>query len=713
MGARGHDGSADVEGAVAALAQRLPEPLGPLAHLAYNYRWSWTPGGPDVFAGIDRERWRGAHENPVRLLHEADPGRLAAAADARDLAQTASALHEQVRAERSAPPAIGSSDRPVAFFCAEYGVHRSLPIYAGGLGVLAGDILKEASDQRVPLVGLGLLYRQGYFHQRLDPSGWQHEYWIEADPDLLPAVLVTDANGSPLTVTVPLRGREVVVQIWRVDVGRVALYLLDAERPENARSDRWITARLYVGDRSLRLAQYAVLGVAGVRALRAMGIEPSVIHLNEGHAALAPLEDAAVEIRAGRPVDEALAAARSKTVFTTHTPVAAGNETYAPEEIEAVLGDVGPNLELDPQAFLRLGRSRPDDEDEWFGVTPLGLRMSRSANAVSERHGQVAREMWQPLYPDAPVDQVPIAHVTNGVHLPTWMAPPMQALLDRHLGPEWRTRQTDAETWSRVDDVPDEELWAVRSELRASLIAYVRDRTVRDRLAREEPADYAEAAARSFDPNVLTVGFARRVAGYKRLTLLVHDPDRATALLSGPTPLQLLIAGKAHPQDELAKGMLQSMFGMKWQGSVPERVAFLEDYDLDMAAHLVSGCDVWVNVPRPPLEASGTSGMKAALNGALNLSILDGWWEEAFDGANGWGIQGHPDLEPEAQDDRDAAALYDLLEREVLPLFYQRTDGGLPRGWIGRIKASMRSIAPRFSATRMVRDYAEHSYRLG
>ncbi|HEX9235110.1 MAG TPA: alpha-glucan family phosphorylase, partial [Actinomycetota bacterium] len=598
------DGAEDVVQAAAALGARLPPSLQPLARVAYNYRWSWAPAGADLFSRVDRDRWSSVGANPVRLLHEAPGPILEEAASDAELTEGAAKVEATIRHELQSVPAVGSADRPVVFLCAEFGIHRSLPIYAGGLGILAGDILKEASDLSIPFAGVGILYRQGYFHQRLDASGWQHEYWSETDPDVLPAALVTGVNGEPLTVSVPVRGHDVVLQVWRVDVGRVPLFLLDAHHRDNPPSDRWITARLYVGERRLRLAQYAVLGVGGLRALRAMGVEPALLHLNEGHAALAPLELAAHTSARGGALDLAwdrtLDQARHRTVFTTHTPVSAGNETYAPEEVEEVLGPVLDELRLEPEQLLRLGRVEPDDHDEWLGLTPLGLRVSRAANAVSERHGHVARAMWRSLYRAGQDEEVPISHVTNGVHLPTWMALPMQALLDRYLAKRWREAQADPRTWAPVEDIPDEELWAVRQELRAALVEYVRGRTVADRLARDEPADYAEAAARAFDPSTLTVGFARRVAGYKRLTMLVSDPDRATALLSGSHPIQLLIAGKAHPQDELAKGMLQSLFTMKWRASVAERVAFLEDYDMAMAAHLVSGCDLWLNVPRPP-----------------------------------------------------------------------------------------------------------------
>jgi glycogen phosphorylase len=707
-------GERDVAMARQSLAARIPPSLEPFAWLAYNYAWSWARRGRDIFGEIDPYRWEMSRQNPVRLLQEAGPAALAAAEANRDLLVRAAALKEEIQAELDQPFAAGSPGAPISFFCAEYGVHRSLPTYSGGLGVLAGDLLKEASDDRLAMVGVGILYRQGQFHQQVDASGWQTEYWMESDPDRLPAVLVTGEDGLPLTLGVPLRGREVVVQVWRVNIGRVPLFLLDAQRPENSRTDRWITARLYVSDRRIRLLQYALLGIGGVRALRAMGIEPGLVHLNEGHAALAPLELARAWVEAGRPFEEAIAEARQRTVFTTHTPVAAGNETYATEEILEALGDMfAAELDTDEHRLLGLGRIHPDDPDEGFGLTPLGIRLSRSANAVSRRHEAVAKAMWQPMFPGRSPDQIPIGHVTNGVHVPTWIAPEMERLLDRHLGEGWRAAQADPRTWEGVQDIPDADLWAVRTELRTALLEYIRDRSVGDRLARDESIEYSEGAAKAFDPAFLTVGFARRVAGYKRLDLLVRDPSRVNRLLSGRDPIQVILAGKAHPQDLLAKKLLQDAFSIKWEPQVAERVAFLGDYDMRMAARVLWGCDLWVNIPRAPMEASGTSGMKSAVNGGLNLSVIDGWWEEGFDGTNGWGIPGEPLDDPGAQDARDAQVLFDLLENEVVPLFYQRDETGIPHGWVTRVKASLRTIGPRFSAARMLRDYITDVYHLG
>lgn len=705
-------GSDDVRRAAAQLAGRIPGPLAPLARMAFDYAWSWARGGPELFAAIDADRWAICHHNPVRLLQEAPLASLERAASDMELCAIAAGLEEQLARQLDAPArADVPAERPVAFFCAEYGVHPSLPIYAGGLGVLAGDLLKAASDARLPMVAIGLLYREGYFRQRIDRSGWQHEYWVAADPERLPAVLVTADGERPLLVPVPVRGVEVLAQIWRVDVGRVPLYLLDTDRAENRRIDRWITARLYAGDLDVRLAQYALLGRGGVRALRALGIEPSVVHLNEGHAGLAPLELATEEVRAGRSLAEALATVRSRTVFTTHTPVPAGNETYEREALVRAHPDFAERLSTDWNRLFELASDDPAAPAGRVGMTQFALRLARSANAVSRRHGETARAMWQPLFRAASPEQVPIQHVTNGVHVATWMAAPMRELLDRHLGEAWEACSADPATWEKLDAIPDAELWQVRCRLRAQLVSYVRDRATVDRLARGEPRPYVELAAHAYDPQRLTVGFARRLATYKRMHLLMRNLGRALRLLSGPRPIQILLAGKAHPQDDEAKRIVQLLFDAKGQQFVGERIAYLHDYDMEMAQHLVAGCDVWLNLPRPPLEASGTSGMKAALNGAIHLSVLDGWWAEGFDGTNGWAIDGAGGGDEEALDARQAAMLLDLTEREVSPLFYERDAEGLPRGWLRMVRASLRTAVRDFSARRMLEDYVTRVYR--
>src|SRR5215207_5263470 len=473
----GHD---DLLRAAEALAARVPQPLAGLARLAYNYRWSWTPGGPELYSSVDPVRWERCGENPVRLLGETGLDALARAATDADLLERIERVEGTVRADL-ARPAEGPAtpERPIAYFCAEFGVHRSLPVYSGGLGALAGDILKESSDRALPLVAVGLMYRQGYFRQRIDAGGWQHEYWVDTDPERLPAALVTGDDGAPLTITVPVRGIEVTAQIWRVEVGRVPLFLLDTERPENDLAARWITSRLYIGEPDARLAQYVLLGVGGVRALAAMGIDPALLHLNEGHAAFISLE--AARARGGELAD-GIAAAREKTVFTTHTPVPAGNDTYPAGQVVEALGGLTASMGVDPTEIIRLGRTRPDDDGEPFGVSQFALRTSRAANGVSRRNGEVARDMWRDLWPGRATEEVPIGHVTNGVHVPTWLGGPMRALLDRHLGDGWMARADDPATWAPVRDIPDAELWAVRSRQRAELVEYVRSKSVLDRL---------------------------------------------------------------------------------------------------------------------------------------------------------------------------------------------------------------------------------------
>ena len=709
------DGSADIEAAVSALAERLPERLAPFARIAFNYRWSWDRDAQDLFQVIDPQRWELCNGNPVRLLTETTAGALQRAVDDPDLIARAEAMLGRLTAEMERPLMAGraSALHPVAFLCAEFGIHRSMPIYAGGLGVLAGDILKEASDRAIPMVGVGLVYREGYFFQRVDQSGYQHEYWRPLDPQRLPAALVTGEDGQPITVRVPLRGRELVVQVWRVEVGRTPLYLLDAERPENGRVDRWITGRLYVADRAIRLAQYALLGIGSLRALRAMGIDPCIVHLNEGHGGLAPLELARTEILAGHDRSTAFSLARERTVFTTHTPVAAGNEGYEVAEVESVLGDFPAQVGLQDGGFLQLGRTHPDNPHEPFVMTPLGIKMSRFANGVSRRHGEVARQMWQPLFPERPADTVPISHVTNGVHLPTWMGIPMRRLLDRHLGDGWTERAAEPETWAAVEGIPDGELWDVRNQQRAALVVAARDRTIANRLDRNDPREYVEAAERGLTEGALTIGFARRLATYKRLYLLYRDPQRIREVLDGEDrPVQLLVSGKAHPSDEEGKHSPQGLFELKSDPRSAERISFLDNYDLGIALQLVSGCDVWINLPRPPLEASGTSGMKAALNGGLNLSVLDGWWAEGFDGANGWGLPGDVAFDAHVQDQRDAVAFFDVLHNEVVPLFYDRDAEGVPHRWIAMVKRSLITLGPRFCATRMLMDYVDEAYDL-
>ena len=623
-------GRRDIERAAEALATRLPEPLGVFARIAYNYRWAWDPDGPATFAAIDPDRWEKVAENPVKLLQEAATDRLAAAANDGDLLARAAALEERISADLARPrrDEVTTPERPIAYFSAEYGFHGSFPIYSGGLGALAGDILKEASDRAWPLVAVGLLYRNGYFRQRIDAGGWQHEYWVDTDPDRLPAALVTGDDGAADHDHGPDRDYEVTAQIWRVDVGGIPLYLLDAERPENYQTAKWITSRLYIGDEDTRLAQYMLLGIGGVRALEAMGIEPGLVHLNEGHAAFVSLELARRDYSGNGSLSARRSRSAARRRSSPPTRRSRRATTPTPRSRWRTRWRRSPGtLGVEAEEIIRLGRTNPEEGAEPFGVTQFALRTSRAANGVSRRHGEVAREMWQAMWPEKAVDDVPITYVTNGVHIPTWLGEPMWELLNKHLGEDWLDRATDPATWAPVDDIPAKELWDVRSAQRGQLIEYVRHRAVADRLERDEPRPYAEAAA-NFDPDVLTVGFARRLATYKRLNLLLQDVERAMRVVAGDRPIQVLIAGKAHPRDEGGKRLVQELFSSKNAPGFAERVAYLNDYDLRMAAWLVRGCDVWINLPRPPLEASGTSGMKNVMNGGLQLSVLDGWWAE-------------------------------------------------------------------------------------
>jgi starch phosphorylase len=667
---------------VARLERGLHPGLRKLAPLAYNYAWSWH-GGDDVFARIDPTAWRAAGENPVRFLASLPDDRQEAATADPAVTEAIDRLAGAVADRLEEPP---PGEPPVAFFCAEYGVHRSLPVYSGGLGVLAGDILKEASDQRLSFVAVGLFYRRGYFRQRVDRSGWQQESWPEQGPGELPVALVEDADGSPLSGSVELFGRPVAYRVWRVQVGLVPLLLLDADLPENDIVARWTTARLYDANPEVRLAQYGLLGLGGGRTLQALGIDPAVIHLNEGHPALAPL---------------ALAGARERVVFTTHTPVAAGNETYPEDVFARAFGGAAERLGIGRDGLLAMAAS----QDGHPGMSALAMRLSRRRNAVSRLHGQTANAIWAPLLPELRID-----HVTNGAHLATFIADPLRELFDRHLGDGWRTTPDDASAWAAVSDIPNAELWAARCEARAAMIDYTRRKAAADRLLRSEGLRDVEAAA-AFDPEALTLGFARRVASYKRLDVLFADPGRLAGILHGERACQLLVAGKAHPDDAEGKHVLQRVLGSRAAvDGAGDRFAFLDDYNLSLGRELVRGCDVWINLPRPPLEASGTSGMKAAFNGALQLSVLDGWWAEAYDGENGWAIDARTEGHVADADATDAERLYTLLEREVVPMFYERDAAGVPNRWCELVKRSLATCAPRFTATRMLKDYRARMY---
>jgi starch phosphorylase len=590
-----------------------------------------------------------------------------------------------------------------------------LPLYSGGLGILAGDHLKSASDLRLPLIAVGLLYRYGYFVQRLRNDGWQEEHYGETYPSELPIHQILNARGTPLLIEVEIRSRKVLAQVWRADVGRVTLYLLDTNIPENVETDRWVTGHLYGGDRETRIVQEMLLGIGGVRLLRRLRIEPSVYHLNEGHSAFLTLELTRELIQSqGTTFHEAKETVRQQCVFTTHTPVAAGNDEF---DETLVMKSFGPDylnqLGLNEDEFLALGRVDPSDPQERFGLTPLAIRMCRSTNGVSRKHGEVSRALWQKLWPDKNVNEIPIGYVTNGVHAPTWIAPLLRALFEKYVGADWQLAQKDQARWNDgIARIPDTELWEAHRLLKERLVAFIRYRSFQARIAANERADYIEAARTVFDPDSLTIGFARRVAGYKRWNLLLTDQERLLRLINNEDrPVQFVFAGKAHPQDEGSKKILQQLAQWKYDQRIRQRAVFLEDYDQEIAMQLVHSVDVWLNVPRRPLEASGTSGEKVAINGGLNLSILDGWWLEGYDGTNGFAIGNGTDSEEVAAIDlEDAESLYRVLEEDVVPAYYDRDDHGLSQRWIQLMKRAMQTLGPKYNSDRMVEDYASTIY---
>ena len=702
--------------------QQLPAPLLPLKQLAWNYWWSWSADGASVFRDLDAEIWEECEHNPRQLLARTSPYRLAQAATDPVYLERIRRLHQLFQdymSQSSSWPRVGSAvitpANPVAYFCAEFGVHNSLPLYSGGLGILAGDHLKSASDLQLPLIAIGLLYRYGYFVQRLRTDGWQEEHYGETFPSELPIQLVRDHDGSPLQVEVLIRERNVLAQVWRAEVGRVSLYLLDTNIPENVETDRWVTGHLYGGDRETRIVQEMLLGIGGVRLLRTLGIKPHVFHLNEGHSAFLTLELAREVIQTeGRSMAEATERVRAQCVFTTHTPVAAGNDEFDAALVSRCFGSTYlRELGLNQEEFLGLGRVNAKNSAERFGLTPLAIRMCRSTNGVSKKHGEVSRDLWKQLWPNATIDEIPITHITNGVHAPTWVSPLLRYLYEKYIGSDWTIQLQDRERWKEaVATIPDEEMWIAHSLLKERLVAFLRYRSFQSRKAAGEKADYIEAANSLFDPKALTIGFARRVAGYKRWNLLLTDPDRILRLINDEArPVQFVFAGKAHPQDEGSKRILQQLAQWKYDVRVRQRAVFLEDYDQEIARQLVQSVDVWLNVPRRPLEASGTSGEKVAMNGGLNLSILDGWWLEGYDGTNGFAVGNGVDTEDVPKiDASDAQSLYRVLEEDVVPLYYDRDDNKVPRKWIAMMRRAIQTLAPDYNSDRMVEDYAREIY---
>ena len=695
----------------------LPERLSRLGELAIDLWWSWHEAR-EVFRRLDYPLWRATAHNPTRMLWLIPPERLAQAAASPEflaLYDRALVALDAARAARSTWwtrtfPHLGG--RSVAYFSAEFALHQSLPIYAGGLGALAGDHCKEAVDLGVPLIGVGFMYPQGYFHQHLSVDGWQEESYERLNWTDAPVDAAMTPGGTQCIIAVPLGDRSVLAVVWRVRIGRVALYLLDTNLEENAPSDRELSARLYGGDRETRIQQEIVLGMGGVRALRALGLEPAAFHLNEGHAAFVALQRIHHLVERGLSFDQALDEIRQSTIFTTHTPVPAGHDAFPFELVEKHLAGCWGTLGAHRDQFLALG-AHDNGGGTQFNMTALALRSAGSVNGVSRLHGEVTRGMWGTIWPGVPDAERPVSHVTNGVHVPTWIAGELADLFTRHFGNGWIERQDDPGLWEGVLGIPDQELWTVRQSLRRHLFAFVRERARQRWTDEHVSAPRIVASGTLLDPDVLTVGFARRFAGYKRPELVFTDAERLTRILNATgRPVQIVFAGKSHPADDVGKHQLQRVYRRALDPAFGGRVAFVDDYDLHVAHFLVQGCDVWMNTPRKPMEASGTSGMKAAINGVPHLSIGDGWWAEGFTGGNGWLIDGGAQSggNDEATDAADADALYRLLEEEVVPAYYDRDASHLSRRWLTIVKESIRTIGPRFCARRMVKEYAQRMY---
>ena len=704
-------------------ARTLDRFIGPtqerLWSLARNLWWSWDRASVSLFRDLNPAKWRSSNQNPISMLHEIPLGEIEQRATELGLHSRINYCYRRQQEYLNADRTWGATNagvlrpRPVAYFSAEFGLHESLPIYSGGLGVLAGDHVKSASDLDITLIGIGLFYGQGYFLQRLDQSGWQREEYLQTDINQSPMQPAIGANGEPVVINIDTRGSSMRAKVWRVKVGRIDLLLLDSNVPGNAPEDLDTTSRLYGGDARTRIRQELLLGVGGFRALKAMGISPAVLHLNEGHSGFAVLE--AIRNRMEEEgIDFYTAASQipREVVFTTHTPVPAGHDRFHGDLIEEHLGPLRELLGLSHDALMAYGRENPDNHGEQFCMTVLGLKLSRRVNAVSSLHGEVSRAMWKGLYPGRSEDAVPIGHITNGVHVPSWLAPQMCRLYDRYLGIDWQVNSGDPRTWEEIEKVDDGELWETHLALKIQLLDFVRRRAQEQAKRRDESKETIAALGKVLSPDALTIGFARRFATYKRANLLLADIERLGSMVNDPKrPVQFLFAGKAHPHDEPGKRVLQQIAQMMRDSKFSHKFVFVEDYDINVGRYLVQGVDVWLNNPRRPLEASGTSGQKVVLNGGLNLSVLDGWWAEAYDGLNGFAIgTGRTHTNLDVHDSRDGEDLYRTLHDELIPLYYQRDRDGLPLGWIKRMKRTIRTLGWRFNADRMVMDYTLKCY---
>ncbi|MEM7625368.1 MAG: alpha-glucan family phosphorylase [Planctomycetota bacterium] len=697
----------------------LPAALAPLADIAGNLWWSWRPEAVALFQRLDAELWDKRYHNPVALLTHADQATLDRAAGDMAFLDAVAEVKAQLDADLSRTPwhVAAGHDVPegatLAYFCAEFGLTECFNIYSGGLGCLAGDHLKSASELGLPLIAVGLLYRHGYFQQYLAPDGWQQERVPDLDFAELPVKPVKGDDGQQVVVHVDLPGRGVAVALWRATVGRIPLYLLDTNLPDNRPEDRGITGQLYGGDMDMRIRQEIVLGIAGVRALEAIGIRPDVCHMNEGHSAFLALERIRRLIEDhDLSFDVARQQAASSHVFTTHTPVPAGIDRFPADMVKRYFEAFAPSLRLDMEGILALGRDNVFNKNEPFSMATLAIRTSDACNGVSKLHGEVSRDMWQGIWPGVPQQEVPITHVTNGVHARTWLDPDLMKLFDQHLGDAWRDDPADPAAWDKFVDVPDEELWKLHEHNRHQLIAWAKETLQHQLAARRVPPAKISECVDGLDPNALTIGFARRFATYKRGNLILRDPERLKKILAhADRPVQFLIAGKAHPADGGGKDLIRQLVKFGIESEAGHKVVFIENYDMHVARHLVQGCDVWLNTPKRGMEASGTSGMKAALNGVLNCSILDGWWDEAYEDQVGWAVGNRtPHANQDAADEAESRALYDLLETQIVPMFYDRDERGVPHTWVAWMKHCIHQLAPAFNTNRMVQQYAENLY---
>jgi glycogen phosphorylase len=698
-------------------AYKIPERIGRIDEIAHNLWWCWHPEARDLFRSLDYPLWKASGHNPVKILFDTAPAKLQAAAEDPEFL----GLYDRVIAEYDREtknqetwfnikwPELNSG--PIAYFSMEFALHNSLPIYAGGLGVLAGDFCKEASDCGVPLVGVGFMYPQGYFQQRIGADGWQREIYRQLNFVEAPINRLYSSEGRRAIVEVAVANRMISLGVWQVKVGRVNLYLLDTDIEENQQIDRKLTARLYNADQETRIQQEILLGIGGVRVLRSLGVNPSIWHANEGHSAFMSMERIREYVQEGISFEDALAHVRESTVFTTHTPVAGGHDVFSPALIDKYFSSYLPLLGVERERFLELGT--PDIRDRsGFNMTALSIKTAEKCNAVSRVHEQETKKMWNELWPDTAEEDIPVTHVTNGIHVPSWIGLEFTQLFETYMGADWLTRQDEQSLWDGVQNIPDDEIWNIHRSLKRRLIEIIVTRAQKRWIDGDTQPQQIITMGVLFDPDVLTIGFSRRFAEYKRAALILQDIPRLSKIVNNPWhPVQIVFSGKAHPNDSAGKAVLQQVYNAAAERAFHGRIAFVEDYDMHIARYLVHGVDVWLNNPWRPLEASGTSGMKAGVNGIPNLSVRDGWWEEGYNGSNGWAIGKGPEGSAERnQNTEDAESLYNLIENHIVPAYYQRDRKGVPHQWVGMAKESIRSVIPHFCTRRMMREYIEKLY---